>query len=173
MLGAVPVIKIFLQILALGYIVGGDLAGTKLFRRLVTVKCSDLGSKWFSRKTNSAVDICATIIEPLKTSGQHLASFMLLVIKLMGCLQLLTLAGQHCELLYFFTHVPEYYCPLNAEGDPIRLSDSVQRWFVDTYSMMFTLWPCRWIVSATISIARFTGGWGVTAPSSLRIPKAR
>jgi hypothetical protein len=48
MLGAIPVIKIFLQILALGYIVGGDLAGTEFFRRLVAVKLSDLGSKWFS-----------------------------------------------------------------------------------------------------------------------------
>lgn len=74
MLGAVPVIKILLQILALGYIVGGDLAGTKLFKRLVTVKCSDLGSKGFSRKTKSAVDIFATIIKPLKTSGQHVTS---------------------------------------------------------------------------------------------------
>jgi len=140
------------------------------------------------------VDICATVIKPLKTSGQHLASSMLLIMTLTAlsscelhkdpimvvhacsmrrnCLQLSSGAGQHRDLLNFSIHVPGCYCPSNVKEDSIRQSKSVQLWFADIYSIMFTLWPKRWIVSVIISIARFTGGWGVTAPSSLKIPKA-
>lgn len=103
------------------------------------------------------MDICATVVEPLKTLSQHLAFCMLLMVTLIALascvvqknptmvvhvlhacpirrdyLQLLAVAGQYSELLDFAIHVPGCCCPSNVEEVSIRRTKSIQRYIADT-----------------------------------------